>query len=405
MNADELLKHLCTDQVSIVWRNEKISQIQLRDMVLEKSSCMRGGEIIAFQPKSDLESLVNMLAILHSENILCIDSAVRSSVLQRKTELFNLGVQIIIPSSGTMDGSKLVLLSLDNVCADAQSAFETLSHPAASLFYSMVPLSHLYGFTCGLIMPIVCHRTILLGEPFDYVSMMKTYKPNLVFVVPSILGALLDDETFETINLSNVLFISGGSKVSEEILRICESRDITVSNGYGLTECGPVVAVNPYLHAINSSVGVPLSCNTIRIEGGEIVVSGPNVAIGKLDYKGISLFRGVFYTGDLGSFEGDYLFVQTRSDLQVALDNGINVNLEDIDAIAESIDGVRIAVTIFDKERLLVQYYSDRGIIADLRYLISNRMPECRDYLDVCPLKSNSIRYVALGKKKRVRYD
>lgn len=122
--------------------------------------------------------------------------------------------------------------------------------------------------------------------------------------------------------------VSGGAALSTEVAEFIDSMGIEVYEGYGLTETGPVVAVNRPNKRRIGSVGNVLSGVQVRIdENSEIVVYGPNVMKGYLqnDEANANAFTsdGGFRTGDLGRLDDDgFLFITGRSKEQYKLENG-----------------------------------------------------------------------------------
>ena len=77
------------------------------------------------------------------------------------------------------------------------------------------------------------------------------------------------------------LIICGGAPLSAELIKGFDSFGITVLNGYGITECSPIVAVNRNKFNVVGSIGLPLCCNEVKIaEDGEVLVKGDNVMLG-----------------------------------------------------------------------------------------------------------------------------
>src|SRR5260370_16657800 len=111
---------------------------------------------------------------------------------------------------------------------------------------------------------------------------------------------------------------------------------LRVMQGYGATECSPIISVTPYNEHVLDSVGKPLAGVDVRIAGdGEIFVHGPNVALGywKNPEATAAAFEGGWYhTGDLGYLDvRNYLYLKGRKNNLIVLANGMNVYPEDIE--------------------------------------------------------------------------
>ena len=129
------------------------------------------------------------------------------------------------------------------------------------------------------------------------------------------------------------LIVSGGAPIDEKYIDGFRSFGITVLNGYGITECGPVVAVNRNRFIVPHSVGLPLCCNEVNIaENGEVLVKGENVMLGYYrDEKMTSqaLTDGWFHTGDIGEIDRyGALHITGRIKNLIILANGENISAE-----------------------------------------------------------------------------
>jgi len=125
----------------------------------------------------------------------------------------------------------------------------------------------------------------------------------------------------------------GGAKVPHALAHRARSLGIPAFEGYGLSECCSVVAVNTPKADRPGSVGKPLQGISLSIENGEIVVTGSNVMKG---YLGSKSANGRWRTGDLGFMDEDgFLHVQGRSDNVLITSHGRNVAPEWIEAMME----------------------------------------------------------------------
>ena len=173
------------------------------------------------------------------------------------------------------------------------------------------------------------------------------------------------------------LIVCGGAPMREELGRFFESIGVTITNGYGITECSPLVSVNRVECNDPSTVGMVLPCLEIKIENpdsdgiGEICVKGPVLALG---YYGDQArtndvfiqnplnqnYRELIYkTGDLGSFnaDGDLLF-HGRKDRQIK-HMGHRIELGEIETTASEIAGVDECCALYHKEKeLLYLFYT-----------------------------------------------
>jgi len=145
--------------------------------------------------------------------------------------------------------------------------------------------------------------------------------------------------------------IVGGAPLSAEVYNFFSSFGIKVINGYGITECSPLISVNRNDHIVPGTVGMPIKCDTIKIDNpnedgeGEICVKGPNVMLGYYQNeeatKAVIDDEGFFHTGDIGKIhESGYLIITGRIKNLIILSNGKNVYPEEIECTLSSVPGL-----------------------------------------------------------------
>ena len=146
-------------------------------------------------------------------------------------------------------------------------------------------------------------------------------------------------------------FVSGGAYLPPKLHIRWENMGFRVMQGYGATECSPVVSVTPYNEHVYGSIGKPLPGEEVRIaEDGELLVKGPNVALGywKNAAATAAAFEdGWYHTGDLGyrDTKGD-LYIKGRKKNLIVLANGLNVYPEDVENVLLDNPAVKDAVVL-----------------------------------------------------------
>lgn len=164
---------------------------------------------------------------------------------------------------------------------------------------------------------------------------------------------------------------SGGAPLDVKLQRGFEELGIQVLNGYGITECSPLVTVNISKQNRYGTVGKALPYNSIKVKKddptgvGEVCVRGDNVMLGY--YKDDKATRevikkGWFYTGDIGYIDDDdYLFITGRKKNMIALPSGENVYPEVIEDKLYGLDYVKDAVVLWDEraQALCAHVYFD----------------------------------------------
>lgn len=151
------------------------------------------------------------------------------------------------------------------------------------------------------------------------------------------------------------MIISGGASLNQDIIDTFNSIGIVILNGYGITECSPLVSCNRNKYQKKGSVGIPIIGEQIKIKDpdengeGEICIKGPNVMLGY--YKDPEATKaafdeeGFFKTGDYGRLDEDgWLYITGRIKNIIILSNGKNVYPEEIETEILRIYGVSEAV-------------------------------------------------------------
>ncbi len=192
------------------------------------------------------------------------------------------------------------------------------------------------------------------------------------------------------------MIISGGAPLNQEMAELFDSIGVKVLNGYGITECAPIIAVNHNNYVVPKSVGPVLPINHVKINEpnedgeGEIYVKGDNVMLGyyKNDEANAEAFTedGYFKTGDYGKLEYDkdgypILFITGRLKNIIILSNGKNVYPEEIeDAIAATPGCGEIVVYEGKSKRGMEFNQIVAEIYPDKEYMEANGITDAKDY-------------------------
>ena len=284
----------------------------------------------------------------------------------------------LIFTSGTTGSGKGVMLTQNGLMADLYAGLRRVSLSRKTI--AVLPPHHTYGCNVGLVAHVAAGCEVYLSDGLRHIQReLREEQPEHLTLVPlfvetfyrRILSTAKDQgkdkllrrmmkmsNTMRKIGIdarrsifSSVLasfggklrlVISGGAPISREILDTFDAIGVTVINGYGITECSPLISVTHQLAPISGSVGKPLSCNKVRLrepnaEGeGEICVRGANVMLGY--YKNPDATErafdedGYFRTGDFGKFDKDgNLYITGRLKNLIILSNGKNVYPEEIE--------------------------------------------------------------------------
>lgn len=309
---------------------------------------------------------------------------------------------VMLFTSGTTGTSKCVMLSEKNVVSAVNSACETVEFFPEDTIVSTLPIHHTYELCCMLAAMNYGMRIAVNDSLKRVMRNFSYFRPTGLILVPLFVNTMhkkIWDEAKKKkkdkmlraalgasgklrhvgIDLRGVLFsdisgafggrlrkiVCGGAPLNPEIAEQMEQFGIMVTEGYGITECSPLIAVNPYYAPKTGSVGpaVP-SCevkidvervNDAGFDEGEILVRGDNVMLGyyKRPEETAEVFTpdGYFRTGDEGYMDEDgYIFITGRKKSVIVLENGKNVFPEEIEEYLSRLDCVGESVVVGRKK-------------------------------------------------------
>lgn len=285
----------------------------------------------------------------------------------------------LIFTSGTTGVSKGVMLSHHNITFNLTEMCQMIYIGPEDTFLSVLPLHHAYECTCGFLCQIYRGSTIAYCEGLRYIMKnMKEVHPTMILCVPLLIETMyhkiwanirkngmekmvkkalaasnasrkigidlrkkLFSEIHETFGGKLRMMIAGGAAVDPDILKGLRDFGILAVQGYGLTECAPLAAVNRDKFYCDSSAGLATPNATLEIvdaaeDGtGDIRFKGENIMLGY--YKAPELTAevivdGWLYTGDLGFIDKDgFLHITGRRKNVIVTANGKNIFPEELE--------------------------------------------------------------------------
>ena len=295
----------------------------------------------------------------------------------------------LIYTSGTTGNPKGVILTHRNLVANMVQINRQVPIITPDFtFLSLLPLSHMFEQMGGFFLPLYRGATIAyprtlkpsaimdaLGEEDVYVIMsvprlMQLLKTTIerelaekhlggVFGRLSKLAAGMPKEVRRLLFFpvqkkfgSNFkVFVSGGAPLDPEVFNFWDSMGFTVLEGYGLTECSPVLCVNTMERQVAGSVGPPLPGVELKIEGKEVLARGDNVFPGY--YQNEQATRdaftgdGWFRTGDIGEIGPDgWLHIKGREKELIVTGGGVNVYPDELEGVLNKTAGVKESCVI-----------------------------------------------------------
>ena len=307
-------------------------------------------------------------------------------------------MSIMLFTSGTTGTSKCVMLSENNIVSCINAACAAVDFNPNDVLMSVLPIHHTYENTC-MLAAINYGVEICINDSLKNVlKNLAIFKPTGMTLVPLFVNTFYKriwDEAKKKgkdtmlkkgiaiagatkkvgMDLSKALFkdvvsafggrlekiVCGGAPMDPLMVKNFEAFGIRIVEGYGITECSPLISVSPYYRQKLGSVGPAVDCCEVRIdkpetddegrEIGEIIVKGDNVMLGYyLDEDSTNAVfteDGWFRTGDLGYTDKDgYIYITGRKKNVIILNNGKNVFPEEIEEYLEKIDLVNECVVV-----------------------------------------------------------
>jgi len=255
--------------------------------------------------------------------------------------------QLIIYTSGTTGTPKGVRLGTSQVSASVQALASTILPRPDDRYLSILPFSLLLEQVTGILLPIragVCSyiasrasTSALSGDIMPFIDVIDVINPSITVLVPTMLDGWVKALTHMKAKAPPpcLRFVAaGGAHVPVDLIGRARKAGIPAFEGYGLSECCSVVAVNAPEADRVGSVGKPLPGVSLSVEQGEIIVTGANVMTG---YLGGADVNQRWHTGDIGYIDEDgFLHVQGRADNILVTSLGRNVTPEWIEAMIMS---------------------------------------------------------------------
>ena len=331
---------------------------------------------------------------------------------------------IMLFTSGTTGSSKCVMLSEKNLTSCVNAACETVNFNENDRTVSVLPLHHTYEL--AIMFASLCYG-INIGINDTLRHLMRNfayYKPTGLILVPLFVNTMYkriwdearkkgkDKLLARMIKLSNGMrhigidlrrklfasvlsafggslekIVCGGAPLNPEMVKGFEAFGIQICEGYGITECSPLISVSLYYEPKPGSVGPAVCCCKTRIakngnqneqgyDEGEIQVLGDNVMLGYYNNpeENTKAFTedGWYRTGDVGFMdEKGFIHITGRMKSVIVLENGKNVFPEEIEEYLEKIEEIAECVVVGRKDTdgetvlLTAIVYPNRDLFGD----------------------------------------
>ena len=376
-------------------------------------------------------------------------------------DISNSEIVTINYTSGTAGFSKGVVLNHNSFMANLQYAQENMPLESGNRIVSFLPLAHTYGCAFDFIFPtsLGCH-IIFLGKipsPQVILKAFKEIKPHLVMFVPLVLEKIYISQILPKLRkpamkvllsipgINSIIhkkinatltesfggefreIVIGGAALNPEVETFLKRIKFQFAVGYGMTECGPLVAYAGWRFHRNGASGKAVDTLEMKIDSfdpyhevGEILVKGDNVLLEY--YKNPEATHasltpdGWLRTGDLGVFDKDhFIYIKGRSKNMILGPSGQNIYPEEIESKLNTMLYVNESVVAERSGKIVAMVYPDQEIIKsgqitrdDLeeqmeknRVSLNNRLPK---YMQVTAVELVAQEFEKTPKKSIKRY-
>lgn len=383
------------------------------------------------------------------EGFMSYDDLVkRGAALKDKSIYRNIKLDLDAPAkilftSGTTGANKGVVLTNANLAANIINCMDTIMATPENTSMSVLPMHHATEINTHIMTRVASGRLTYINDNMrNMMANMKVFKPNCITIVPMIANAFYKgiwtnaaklgkaEKLKKGIKISNLLrkfgkdkthsmfadlfapfggrlefIVCGGSMLNPEVVKGFNNLGVRMENGYGITECGPLISMNGETLTEHLSVGKPcpgLEAKLINVneEGvGELCIRGKSVAKGY--YKDEEATRkvfmedGFFNTGDSARIDAEgKIFLVGRKKNTIVLENGKNICPEEVENVIESALSYADEVVVYHPE------YDGRPVLCVGLYISDDAKRADRDGILSDIKKANGL----LPSYKRIDY-
>lgn len=250
-------------------------------------------------------------------------------------------------TSGTTGKSKGVMLSNRNLASNVEASVVQIEPGTVSL--SVLPIHHSYCLTSDILKSLSLGSCVCINDSMLHFSKnLNKFKPKVILLVPLIIETIYHQlrDTKADIPKEMIakaafggnleIIFSGGAYLNPDLVDFFAEYGISILQGYGMTECSPVISSNNQIDCKNGSIGKPLKNCSIKFVDEEICVKGSSVMMGyyKMPNETAEALDedGWLHTGDLGYMDDDgYLYITGRKKNLIILSNGENISPEELE--------------------------------------------------------------------------
>ncbi len=338
----------------------------------------------------------------------------------------------ILFTSGTTGKSKGVMLTQRNIAYNVVCGLSSLKYDSdKDVLLSVLPFNHALESTFTIFGGIYAGVVICISRSLKYLQKdIKEFKPTIMIIVPLIAEKLYNkiwhtakkqgkEKKLRTgLRISRLLnkmgidvsrkllsdvrdafggnlriFICGGAPLKEDMIDNYKDLGVNLYQGYGLTECAPLLTVNFDYYHRKDSVGKIVETCEVKSVDGEIWAKGSTISAGYYNDEERtkeSFEDGWFKTGDLGYVDEDgFVFITGRKKNLIILSNGENVSAEELEDLLHTLPYVDEVIVYGKDEKIVAEIYPKEDI----------ETPEEKDiYGDISKINRNLAYYKHIDK-------
>ena len=311
-----------------------IDEIRLDVIAIAKKECPKLKYIISMQKEESDEEILSLSQLF----------------VQYKGEYTSTlnpdSLATIMFTSGTTGKSKGVMLTQNNLASNVISVAYTTE--PGSILLSVLPVHHAYCLVMDWLKGFSLGATVCINDSLLHmVKNMGVFKPQVILMVPMMVETIYkrlsaaDPAIPKQALAANVfggnlkIIFTGGAHLDPFYIEKFAEYGVNIYEGYGMSECSPVISSNMPGDDKPGSIGRPLENAEIAFDNGEILVKGSSVMKGYYqmpEETAETLKDGWLHTGDKGYLDEDgFLFINGRVKNLIILSNGENISPEEIE--------------------------------------------------------------------------
>ena len=390
--------------------------------------------VIVMDPSKEYKDFYDMRDLINQGRKLLI----QGNVAYKEKAIEPDDMCEIIFTSGTTGANKGVMLSHKNVMSDLYGFMHYINVTPVS--FSVLPIHHSFESTCNIFGVLISGSTLCFNDSLKHLMRnIALFRPGMALMVPLFLETMykriweearkegLDKHLIYGIFISNLLrkigidkrrlffkpildkfggelrqIVCGGAPLRTELIKKYDEIGINIINGYGITECAPVISTNASTWKKLGTVGKLLPGCEVRIvepdsEGnGEIQVKSDIIMLGyykdEESTKEVMTEDGFFATGDLGHLDKDnFLYITGRKKNLIILPNGKNICPEELEEVIGTIPYVKEVMVYANVDNSVEKKdIISSDVFIDEKYLEDNKILDVKTALDMDIRKINN---------------